>query len=143
MFLEACFSKNRPAGGNLYNDAKTCVFEGSLFQKIDPPEATCTTTPKLVFWKGPFCKKTIRQRQPVQRRQNLCFQGSMFQKIDPPEATCTTTPKLVFLGVHFSKNRPAGGNLYNDAQTCVLRCPFFKKSTRRRQPVQRRQDLCF
>ena len=45
---------------------------------------------------------------------------------------------------HFSRNRPAGAHLYNHGRTCVFfRGSFFKKSTRRRPPVQRRQGLCF
>ena len=77
---------------------------GTIFQKIDPPEATRTTSPRLMF-----------------------LEVHLFQKNYPPEATCTTTSKLVFLGVHFSKNRPAGGNLYNAARACVKKVPVLKK----------------
>ena len=100
---------------------------GTIFQKIDPPEATCTTTPKLVFLGVPFSKNRPARGNLYNDAKTCVVEGSLFRKMDPPEATCTTTPRLVFSEVHFSKNRPAGGNLYNAARACVEKVPILKK----------------
>ena len=112
------FSKNRPAGGNLYIDAKTCVF------------------------KGPFFKKSTRRRQPVQRRQGLYKKGACFEKIKPPEAPAHRRQGFyVKNGPCFQKIKPPEAPAQRRQGFYVKNDPCFQKIKPPEAPAQRRQGF--